>query len=95
MAPSLPPSLPPLSLSLPPALVWTIVVVFIAAILYEGLKTLREFLLYFELKKLNPRKLQIQDEKTPLLTKGTSPLPRSRRSAPLPGRWWFDKLSLS
>ena len=55
----------------PTELVGSIVAVFVVAVLYEGLKTLREFLLYYQSKKTKS-KMHIQDETTSLLTKGTS-----------------------
>ena len=56
-----------------PDLIGAIVVVFILAILYEGLKTLREFLIYLDLKNtkqykaISTRYMQTEEEKT-LLT---------------------------
>ena len=60
------------SLSSLTELVGSIVAVFVVAVLYEGLKTVREVLMYYDSKKAKLAKMHIQDETTSLLTKGTS-----------------------
>ena len=55
----------------------TMVAVFLMAFFYEGLKSLREYLVHLDLKKnpLNAHQLQIEDknERTPLIGTVSSP----------------------